>query len=254
MSTYVPDTNVLIDFGLNEAVRTKLENARQNGSIFLIAPPALIELVRGVIAGGSDRFEDNKRVFVWIQTQRFTILELPRPFMAKILRTSSQRVSGVVPEHYRILIDMIVCSTDFGDFLKRSEAPSNVWRDISRLGEIHESELDREFRAFEKLAKRARSQDIASKLSQTFGAPGCRPNPLILEQRFSAAIEFLESSLRKIADGSKPRKNDSGLYFDFQLFLYLAVPEINFLTSEKFSSDIKRSPQRFRIIGLDSLN
>ncbi len=50
MPEYFPDTNVLIDFGRNPAAQAKLENTRQGGTKFLVAPPALIELVRGMVA------------------------------------------------------------------------------------------------------------------------------------------------------------------------------------------------------------
>ena len=253
MSAYLPDTNVLIDFGRDAAVRSKLENARQNGSAFHIGPPALTELVRGLIKGGCDAFQDNKEVFIWLQGQGCTVLELPRPFMAKILHTSTQKRSGVEPRHYLELIDMIVRSADFGDFLRRSETVGSVWSGIVRADEIHRAELDKELGALEGIAKRRRAPDLARRLSQTYGAPGCRPNPVILKQKFSAAIEFLESSLSKIRAGAKPWKNDRGLYVDFQLLLYLAAPEIAFLTSEDFSEEIRKSPQRSRIVGPDSL-
>lgn len=253
MPSYLPDTNVLIDFGRDLAVRAKLENAEQNGSEFLIAPPALIELVRGMIAAGCDTFDNDKEVFVWLHAQGCKVLDLPRPFMAKILRTSTRKRSGVVPEHYKQLIDMVVSSANFGDFLKRSEMAGSVWKEIAHADKIHEAELDKELSALVKIAKGGRGKDLASQLTQTFGAPGCRPNPLILQQRFSAAIEFLESSFTKVRGGAKPRKNDPGLYVDFQLLLYLADPAITFLTNEDFSREIRRSPQRSRIVGLESL-
>jgi hypothetical protein len=253
MPAYLPDTNVLIDFDRDSAVRTKLENAQKSGSVFRIGPPALIELVRGMIAGGCNTFRDDKEVFIWLRAQGCPVLELPRPFMARILRTSPQNRSGVKPDHYLQLIEMIVVSADFGDFMRRSDTAGSVWRDIARADEIHRAELDKELGALETIAKRGRGQDLATKLSQTFGMPGCRPNPLILKRKFSAAIEFLEASLSKVRGGAKPRKNDRGLYLDFQLLLYLADPEIAFLTEEDFSSEIRTSPQTSQIIKLDSM-
>ncbi len=100
MCAYLPDTNVLIDFGRDLAVRAKLENAQQDASEFVIAPPVLIELVRGVIARGRANFERERKVFAWLHAHHLTVLELPRPFMAQILQTSTRKRSGAVPRHY----------------------------------------------------------------------------------------------------------------------------------------------------------
>jgi hypothetical protein len=253
MCIYLPDTNVLIDFGRDLLVREKIECAAKKGARFLIGPPTVIELVRGMIAHGHKTFEKDKQVFVWIRDQDYRILELPRPFMAKILKTSAGKTSGVVPEHYKQLISMIVGAANFPEFLEKSETPASVWNEIKHSHQIHEAILDREHRALVGLAKGRPDKFLPQRLSQTFGAPGCRPNPLVLKRHFSAAIEFLESVLAKVRGGAKPRKNDPGLYIDFQLLLYLADPAITFLTNENFSQEIRRSPQRFRIRRLESL-
>jgi hypothetical protein len=170
MPSYLPDTTVLIDFGRDLVVRAKIEDAKQNGSNFLIAPPALIELVRGMIAGGPDTFEKNKKVFVWLRAHGCNVLELPRPFMAKVLRTSTGRISGVVPEHYEQLIDMVVSSVDFYAFLKRSEAAGSVWQGIAHADKIHETMLDRELSALVEVAKGGHDKILPALLSRTFGA------------------------------------------------------------------------------------
>ena len=72
-------------------------------------------------------------------------------------------------------------------------------------------------------------------------------------RRFSAALDFLESSCPKVTAGANPRKNDPGLYIDFQLLLYLGDDGLSFLTNENFAHEIRKSPQRQRIIRLDSL-
>ena len=251
MAIYLPDTNVLIGFCHDQAIYAKLENARQSGIKFVIGPPVLIELVRGMISSSHDTFENDKRVFSWLEAQCPAILPLPRPFMAKILHTTT-RTGPVRPEHYSELIQMVVSSADHRDFLRKSDTAGSVWKDIANLDRTHEAQLEKELSALEGMAGN-RAENFVRGLSHTFGAPGCRPHPLILEKRFSAAIEFLQSSLSKIQRGAKPRKNDRGLYVDFQLLLYLAEPEISFLTNERFSGEIRRSPQRTRIVGLDSL-
>jgi predicted nucleic acid-binding protein len=253
MPRYLLDTNILIDFGRNQAIRTRLENSQVSGVEFVIGPPALIELVRGLVAGGCNTFEDDRRVFVWLRGQQFPILPLPRPFMARVLRTTTRRSGAVEPRHYEQLIEIIADSADFDDFRAMSQAPGSVWNEVERIEAIHEGQLDSELAALGQLARRRRGRDIATLLSQTFGAPGCRPRPVVIARQFSAAIEFLESSLTTVRGGAKPRKNDPGLYVDFQLLFYLADPEIYFLTCEDFSHEIRRMPQRCRIVGLDSL-
>lgn len=254
MPSYLADTNILIDFGRDLTVRAKLQDAQQNGTQFVIAPPVLIELVRGLIAGGPELFVKNKEVLIWLYARGCKILNLPRPFMAMVLQSSVGKKSGVMPQHYQQLIEMVVSSTNFDDFLKRSEIPGSVWKGIVHAHRIHEFMLDRELGALVTVAGRGHDKDLPHLLSRTFGVPGCRPNPLILQEHFSAAIEFLASSFRKVRCGAKLRNNDPGVYVDFQLLLYLADPTINFLTQENFSTDIRRSPQRFRIVGLESLD
>jgi hypothetical protein len=252
MPSYFPDTNILIDFGRVAAARDRLEHASRHGTAFLIAPPALIELVRGMVSGGRETFPNDKQVFVWLRVNHFPVLDLPRPFMAGILH-SSTRISGVEPHHYAEQIETIADAANFEDFLQRSNAPGSAWRDIAWADEIHRAELDKEFLALDQLAKRRPGRDLAQKLSQLFGIPGCRPIPIIIERQFSAAIEFLESSIVKVRSGAKPRRNDPGLYTDFQLLLYLGSQNLNFLTREDFSHEIKRSPQRTRIVHPDTL-
>lgn len=118
---FIPDTNILIDFGKVPAVRTRLENAARNGIPFAIAPPTLTELTRGMIASGEKTFASDKSVFSWLSSGDFPILELPRPYMAKLLGAPATKSSGVEPKHYKELIELIANSADFAEFLKRSE-------------------------------------------------------------------------------------------------------------------------------------
>src|SRR2546430_4958876 len=43
------------------------------------------------------------------------------------------------------------------------------------------------------------------------------------------------------------RSNDRGLYVDWQLLMYLADPNVSFLTNEDFSGEISTSAQKDRI-------
>jgi hypothetical protein len=88
LPSYFPDTNILIDYGREAAVREQLEQAVRNGVNFTVAPPALIELTRGLIKSGAAHFDSDKMVFAWLHDQNFEILPLPYPFMAKSLGSS----------------------------------------------------------------------------------------------------------------------------------------------------------------------
>jgi predicted nucleic acid-binding protein len=251
MTMLLPDTNIFIDFGRDVTVRRRLEKALQNGAAFVIGPPVLNELVRGIVANGGKTFARDREVFSWLQANRFAIEELPLPFIARLMKTRPAKTSGVLRDHYALLIDMLAGAADFNDFISKAEAPGSAWTGMKNLHDVHEGQLDKELNALVDIA--SRRGNVALALSNMFGAPGCRPHPLLLKERFSAALEFLDSSFCKVRAGANPRKNDPGIYVDFQLLLYLGSPEITFLTNEDFSHEIRNSPQKNRIVGLDSL-
>ena len=85
------------------------------------------------------------------------------------------------------------------------------------------------------LAKNGNSLNMPERLAAIFGAPGCRPNPILLRSQFSAAIEYIENVIRKMIQGANPRKNNRGVYVDWQLLMYLGMRDLRFLTSENFS-------------------
>lgn len=253
MPTYLPDTNVLIDLGRDPAVQTKLENAEQRGSKFMIAPTMMTELTVGVVKGGATYFEQNKKIFTWLQTHSDAILDLPRPFIGKTLGFQSKR-SKVETHHHVQRAEMVANSQTFDEFLKRKDDAGNVWSDVDRAVQIHDAQVDKEFTALEKLAQLPPGTfDVAAEFCKTFAAGGVCPDAKLFRQHFSAAVEYGEASIAKIRAGAKPRKNDRGRYGDFQLFFYLADQNITLLTSEDFSGDIKQSSQRTRIVGFNAL-
>jgi hypothetical protein len=247
MTAFLPDTNVWIDVGRDDLLTLMFEEAQAAGHRFLIAPPALIEIVRGTVRHGKETFPEDKKTYLWMKKHKCEVLELTRPFMAKVLKTTLSANSGVVPKHYEQQIDMVANSASLDEFVERCKAGDSVWKNIESLDRIHEEQIEKELRALEELARQGKNLDIPGRLSKMFGAPGCRPNPLIISRRFSAAIEYLETSIRKVVQGGKPRKNDRGLYVDWQLLMYLAIPDAMFLTNEDFSGEIKKSPQKDRI-------
>jgi hypothetical protein len=168
----------------------------------------------------------------------------------------SLKRSHVEPLHYAQCIEMIVNSQTFGEFLTRKGDAGSAWTDIHRAFQIHNAQVDKEFTALEKLAAFPKEKvDVAKGLCRGYTPAGANPNPNPFRQHFSAAIEYVEASIATIRARANPRKNDRGRFGDFQLFFYLADPNITLLTGEKkkFLRDIKHSPQRVRIVGLDAL-
>jgi hypothetical protein len=253
VTVFVPDTNVWVSVGRDLALTAKFEKALGAGDEFLIAPPALIELVRGLVRHGNETFHEDKKTYQWMRDRKCKILELTKPFMAEILRTTLPTRSGVIPQHYEQLIEMIVSSSALDEFVQRCHAADSVWKSVEALDQIHEGQIEKELRALEQLASQDWGLGLAEALSKMFGVPGCRPKPLVVDQHFSAAIEYLETSVRKVVRGAKPRKNDRGMYVDWQLLMYLAIPNARFLTNENFSGEITKSPQRERIVEPDTL-
>jgi hypothetical protein len=253
MSTFIPDTNIWIEVGRDAASTSRFENAIKRGDSFVVAPPALIELVRGLVRSGGKYFGEDRKTYTWMMSNHCQVLELPRVFMANILHTTTPN-SGVRPEHYAQLIQMVANAEDFSEFVAKCDGVGSVWKNIDNLDGIHEAELEKELRSLEDLARRRRPIDLAGTLARTFGAPGCRPVPVRVQRSFSAAIEYLECSIQKVAMGANPRKNDRGMYVDWQLLNYLANPNFQSLTEEDFSGEISKSPQRERIVSLQILN
>lgn len=253
MKTYLPDTNVVIDYARNPARKEKLDRAEASGAKFVIAPPTLTELTVGVVKGGEPRFAQNKLMFEWLKKHVKNLLDLPRPFMGAVSGFPS-RMGTVLIEHHELRIELVAGAVDYPDFLKRKNEPGSVWSDIEKSAAVHDQQLDLEYAALSKLAaKKPGSFDLAEAFSKTFSVGGKCPDPKVFRNLFSAAFEYGDLTIAKIRAGANPRKNDAGRYGDFQLFFYLADPAIELLTSEDFMKEIVTSPQRSRIVKVDSL-
>src|SRR6266446_4098411 len=161
MPTYLPDTNVLIDFRRDAAIEQKLHTAVADGSTFVLAPSTIEELSRGVVSGGANHFQSNRRVFEWLRLSHWPVLDLPTPFMGSVLGAPG-RDGRVVPEHYIQLIDMIATSADYDEFVRRKDEPGSVWTDIHRTRQIHDGILDFEFAALKKVAQEPNPVDVAA--------------------------------------------------------------------------------------------
>jgi hypothetical protein len=253
MKTYLPDTNVVIDYGRNAGRRARLDRAAVSGSKFVIAPPTLTELMVGVVKGGEFHFAVNKVIFAWLKGHTANMLELPVPFIGDLLGFPSRR-SDVTIKHHLQRIDLVTNSADYGDFLKRKDAAGSLWSDVEHSAVVHEQQLDKEYASLAHIAKKKPgSYDLAQAFCKTFEVGGKLPDENLFKDKFSAAMEYAETTIARIRGGANPRKNDPGRYGDFQLFFYLADPALELLTTEDFSSDITRSPQRTRIVKVDSL-
>ncbi len=252
MLTYLPDTNVLIDFGRHPRVEKKLYSLANGGSTFVLGPPSITELVCGVVRTGSKHFSNDQRIFKWLQAQNYPVLELPLPFVGRILGIPLRK-GNVAPQHYSELIELMANSNDFHDFLQRKD--KTVWHDIDKTVQIHSEVLDKEFASLVKLAREPKPVDLARRwVEKMFPDSSSRPDPKLFRDKFSAAIEYIECTLQKIrsSKAANPRKNDAGFYVDSQFFFYLADQNINFLTKENFTNEIRFSPQRTRIVPLNS--
>jgi hypothetical protein len=253
MVCLIPDTNVWIGVGRNPDTSGKLERAQANGRKTVIAPAALIELVRGMVRHGNETFVEDKKTYQWMVDNKCDVLELTKPFMIEVLRADPLRNSRVLPIHYHQLIGMVTASNSLDEFIQRCNAKGSVWNKVDELDLIHEAVIEKELKALEALARQDKNLDVSGALAKTFRVCGVSPDAATVREHFSAAIEYLQSSLKKVSQGAKPRKNDRGLYVDWQLLMYLALPEALFVTDEDFSPEITKSPQKDRIVKPDSL-
>src|SRR5258708_13920621 len=216
MPTYLPDTNVLIDYGGRvSSAKAKLDSAEAGGATFVLAPSMMTELTVGLVNRGATHFEHDRKMFEWLHAHSGGILELARPFMGKILGFPS-KWSGVETSHFVQRLEMVVKSKTFDEFLKRKDTSSSVWNDIDQSGPVHMCNVDDEFTALEKFAAApSGSFDLAAKFCKTFENAGKCPEPEEFRKHFSAALEYVESCIEKIRRGAKPRKNNRGIYVVF---------------------------------------
>ncbi len=247
---YIFDTNIWANVSRK---RLSCDDLRGKAGVQIaLAPLAIVELVRGVVRGGEFRFAANRAMVECMARDQPEILELPKIFVHKLIWNLSSSISGVRPEHYTLLMDLIVQSSSLAKFLAKAEAPGSVWKKMTDLYSIHESVLDKELGSLKKLAEQASLKSIPVHITRFYQLGGLRPDPEFLVFKFSAAVEFLVNSIAQVRNGANPLKNNRGLYVDSQFFWYLGDPDLTIVTKEDFSSDIKVSPQASRIISLDA--
>src|SRR5574337_1170524 len=99
-------------------------------------------------------------------SRRSDILELPRIFMNAVLWNLHEGIGNVRPEHYTILMDLLVRSSSLADFLKRTEEPESIWKRLRELDSIHENVLDKELRSLKTLAESASVKALSTNMAR----------------------------------------------------------------------------------------
>jgi hypothetical protein len=246
------DTNVWIDVSRGQI---RCRDLREKvGTGLVLSPLTITELVRGSVNGNEENFARDQQMFKCMVDGSPEMLELPKVFVYKILWNLDWGVSGVRPHHYRTLLEMLISSKTLFEFLRKAEAPGGAWTKITQLHSIHESVLEKELKSLQSLAQGASLKALPVHISLLYACGGLIADPAIIEQRFSAAIEYLRTSILRVRQGAKPWKNDPGSYVDSQFFWYLADPRIVPVTKEDFSDDIRVSSQRTQIISYDAFS
>ena len=241
---YILDSNVWIELARGtidcaDVVRGPEAEVKQ-------APFVITELVRGIIKGGKSFFARNKKMVECMS--RCAILELPRPFILQILWNATDETARVRPEHYASLLELITSSATLEQFLNQADQPAGAWRHVTHLDSIHENALDAELKSLKYLAEHASIQSLHVNMARSLQFCGLFCDPDAFNAKFSAAVEFLRSSIVQVRRGANPLKNNRGLYVDNQLFFYLGDAEAVIVTNEEFSQEIRESPQKTRVI------
>lgn len=244
---YIMDTNIWVDVTQGKIPCNDLSG--KVGAVVVVAPFMIVELMRATVRGGEKYFLGDRKMFECMG--RLDILELTKPFVYKTLwNISNAGISKVRPETYKTLLQLMVGSTSFSDFTSKTERPGSVWTRVSAWDSIHERVLDKELGALRKIADQASLKSLGVHMAGMYRVGGLLPDPDKFEQAFSAALEYLRSSARKLRNGANLAKNDRGMYVDFQIFFYLADPAAVIVSNEDFSGEIAKSPQRSRIMSL----
>jgi hypothetical protein len=243
---YLFDTNVWVQLAQKKITCADLSQ-NSKGRV-VIAPFVIMELMKESVKHAGKYFENDKRVFECMAS--FEVLPLTQPFIYQRLWNSAEVPSArVVPETYKKLLQLIVDSTSYTEFLKETKAPGSEWSGVERWDTIHQAELDKELSFVRKLAEEDH-ESIAIGIAKLYPLKGSLAGEDRVENEFSAALEYLRSLVVKVKNGANLPKNDRGAYVDFQVLFYLADANTTIVSNEDFSSEISNSPQKDRIIAL----
>jgi hypothetical protein len=248
---YIFDTNIWIDLSRRE-VRCE-DLLGKAGLTVALAPFIINEFIKGVVAGRGNRFESDRSAIECLASFKPEVLELPKNFIYRRLWNIRRDQAAVSPEQYRVLIDLVVRSKSLEAFLQKTDRSSD-WQRIRDVNSIHKDVLDKELGSLGALAKSASLKTLAVHMVRGYELGGLIPDPSLFETTFSAALEFLKTSIVQVRRGAKPQKNNRGMYVDSQLFWYLADPLAVIVTREDFSVEIKQSPQKDRILSYEEFS
>jgi hypothetical protein len=245
---YLLDTNVWVQLAQK---KISCEDLSQNSKgRVVIAPFVIVELMKESVKHAGKYFENDKRMFECMAP--FEVLPLTQPFIYQRLWNSAEIPAvRVHPETYKKLLQMIVGSASYIEFIEKTKAPGSDWSGMEKWNAIHQRELDEQLGFIDKLAKEDH-ESLAVGIAKLYQLKGSLPPKDLVENEFSAALEYLGSVVNKAKSGAKVSKNDRGAYVDFQNLYYLADANTTIVSDEDFSSEILNSPQRNRIITLAS--
>ena len=166
---YILDTNIWVELA---GKRLTCNDVRNAGVQIALAPLVIIELVNGVIRGGEARFADNKAMIACMAQGQPEILELPKIFVNKLIWNLPFGSADVRPEHYMLLINLLLQSTSLGRFLANAESPESLWKKMTDLHTIHESVLDKELTSLKTLAERAHLDSLPARMTWLYRLGG----------------------------------------------------------------------------------
>lgn len=248
---YIMDTNTWVDVTQGKISCSDLSG--KAGTRVVVAPFMIVELMKATVKAGEKYFLGDRKMYQCMD--KLDILELTKVFVYKRLwNISNAGISKVRPETYRTLLQLMTGSTSFGEFVNKTDRPGSVWARVSELDSIHEGVLDKELGALRKIADQGSLKSLGVHMAGLYRVGGLLPDPDKFGHTFSAALEYLRSSVLKLRNGANLARNDRGLYIDFQMFFYLADPEAVVVSNEKFSGEIMKSPQKTRIISFAQFN
>jgi uncharacterized protein with PIN domain len=71
---FLPDTNVWVGVGRDPDLTKRCEQALAAKHEFVIGPPALIEMVRGMVRHGKETFSEDRKTHVWMKDHKLDVL------------------------------------------------------------------------------------------------------------------------------------------------------------------------------------
>ena len=107
---YVLDTNIWIDISRGTL---SLADTSKMGINIALAPPVIIELVRGVVKSGGEKFARSRALFERMAQLKPEIMQLPGVFVSMVLWNVPNGASGVRPEDYNELMNLIILVSIF---------------------------------------------------------------------------------------------------------------------------------------------